>query len=129
MPSNVDFNDKTLQEIKLQNYKEQRSNVTITGGSCNLNLSSANVFNVSMNANITSFNISNVSTDSDTIVGFTVILRADGTARSVTWPTSVRWPDATSPTLTSTNNKTDIISFISDNNGANWYGFVSGKNF
>jgi|694.fasta_scaffold59308_4 hypothetical protein len=129
MPSSVDFNDKTLQEIKFKNYKEQRANVTITGGSCNLNLVNANVFNVSMNANITSLNISNVSTESDTIVGFTMILRADGTARSVTWPTSFRWPDATAPTLSSTNNKVDIVSFISDNNGANWYGFVNGKNF
>ena len=128
MRSIIDFNDKTLQEIKFRNYKEQRSNVTISSGNCNLNLSNANVFNVSMNANITSINISNTSTESDTIVGFTMILRADGTARSVTWPTSIRWPDAAAPTLTSTNNKVDIVSFVSDNNGANWYGFVSGKN-
>ena len=125
----IDFNDKIIQEIKLKNYKEQRANVAITGGSCNVNLSLANVFNVSMNANITSLNVSNVTASSDTVSGFTLILRADGTARSVTWPTSVQWPDSAAPTLTSTNNKVDIVSFISDNNGTNWYGFVSGKNF
>lgn len=128
MPSNIDFNDKTLQEIKFKNYKEQRSNVTISSGYCNVNLSNANIFNVTMNANITNVNISNTPTESDTVVGFTMILQADGTARSVTWPTSIRWPDATAPTITSTNNKVDIVSFISDNNGTNWYGFVSGKN-
>jgi hypothetical protein len=129
MTSYIDFNEKILQEIKLKNYKEQSANVTISSGHCNVSLTTANAFKVFLNSNITNLNISNVSTDGDTIVGFTLILRADGTARSVTWPPSIKWPNATAPTLTSTNNKVDIVSFISDNNGTNWYGFTGGQNY
>jgi hypothetical protein len=39
----------------------------------------------------------------------------------------VKWPGGTAPTLTTTNGKYDIFSFIYD--GTNWYGFIGGQNF
>ncbi len=59
---------------------------------------------------------------------FTLLLAQDATgARTVTWPTSVRWPGGTAPTITATAARTDVISFISD--GTYWLGFVGGQNF
>ena len=58
---------------------------------------------------------------------FVIILRQDGTgSRTVTW-TTVKWPAATAPTITSTASKQDIFSFFSD--GTSWYGTTIGQNY
>jgi len=45
----------------------------------------------------------------------------DGTgSRTVTWPASVKWPAGTAPTLTTTANKVDIITFYYD--GTTYFG-------
>ena len=65
-------------------------------------------------------------------VGFTFLLVGDGTARTMTWnigSTGISWAAGTAPTYTSTANKVDIYSFLSNNGGSNWYGFVGGQNF
>jgi hypothetical protein len=41
-------------------------------------------------------------------------------SRTVTWPASVKWPGGIAPTLTTTANQIDIISFYYD--GTNYYG-------
>jgi hypothetical protein len=58
---------------------------------------------------------------------FIIILRQDATgSRTVTWST-VNWPAATAPTITSTASKQDIFSFFSD--GTSWYGTTIGQNY
>jgi hypothetical protein len=58
---------------------------------------------------------------------FVIILRQDATgSRTVTWST-VNWPSATAPTITSTASKQDIFSFFSD--GTSWYGTTIGQNY
>jgi hypothetical protein len=58
---------------------------------------------------------------------FVIILVQDSTGgRVVTWST-VSWPAATAPTLTTTAGKKDIFSFFSD--GASWYGTTIGQNY
>jgi hypothetical protein len=44
---------------------------------------------------------------------------------AVTWPASVKWPDATAPTLTGVS----ILSFVTTDGGTTWYGFPAGKAF
>jgi hypothetical protein len=42
-----------------------------------------------------------------------LIVKQDATgSRTVTWPSSVRWPGKNGPTLTTTANKTDYVAFI-----------------
>ena len=58
---------------------------------------------------------------------FIIILSQDATgSRTVTWSTVV-WPSATAPTITTTASKKDIYSFFSD--GTNWYGTTIGQNY
>jgi hypothetical protein len=58
---------------------------------------------------------------------FLLLLKQDATgSRTVTWST-VKWPAATAPTVTSTASKQDIYSFFSD--GTNWYGTTVGQNY
>jgi len=58
---------------------------------------------------------------------FIIILSQDATgSRTVTWST-VSWPSATAPTVTSTASKKDIYSFFSD--GTSWFGTTIGQNY
>jgi hypothetical protein len=58
---------------------------------------------------------------------FIIILSQDATgSRTVTWST-VSWPGATAPTVTSTASKKDIYSFFS--NGTSWFGTTIGQNY
>jgi hypothetical protein len=59
---------------------------------------------------------------------FTLMQKQDGTgSRTVTWPSSVKWPASTSPTLTSTASKGDKLVFTAD--GTYWWGSVAGLNY
>jgi hypothetical protein len=61
-------------------------------------------------------------TFSGAVAGQSVNIRltqASGASYTVTWPT-IKWPGGTAPTMTSTNNKTDIYSIFYD--GTNYYG-------
>ena len=86
------------------NASSTRTAPTISSGTLTLDLNTATVFDVALNANITTLTISNVQSSGRTS-SFVLILTADGTARSVTWPASFLWPSGTAPTLTSTNGK------------------------
>jgi hypothetical protein len=57
---------------------------------------------------------------------FILILTQDSTPRTVTW-TTVVWPSATAPTISTGSGKKDIFSFFSD--GTNWYGATIGQNY
>ena len=60
--------------------------------------------------------------------GFTMLLKQDGTgSRTVTWPSSVKWPASTAPTITSTASKGDKFVFIGD--GTYWWGSNAGQNY
>jgi len=55
---------------------------------------------------------------------YILILKQDsGGSRTVTWPTSVKWPNGTAPTLTTTASKADVFSFVYD--GTVFYGSVT----
>lgn len=59
---------------------------------------------------------------------FILLLRQDSTgSRSVTWPTTVKWPASSAPILTSTFNKVDKFIFTAD--GTNWFGSNAGQNY
>jgi hypothetical protein len=125
----VSFGNNEVRNSLLKKYSEVTASPTISSGTLTVDLSAANVFTVSLNANITTLTISNTLATSNTSTGFTLVLTADGTARTITWPGSVKWPAGTAPTLTSTNGKIDVLSFVSYDQGSTWLGFVGGQNF
>ena len=123
----ANFQDNTVQRPKLQDYGETRTAPTISSGALTLNLENGNVFEVALNASVTTFTISNPPA-SGTAGSLTLKLTADGTARTITWGSAVKWPGGTAPTLTSTNNKVDVLVFVTMDAGTTYYGFVAGQN-
>ena len=120
--------DNELIRAKLRDYSESVSSPTITSGTLTLNLETSNIFTVSLNAAITTLTISNPPA-SGSGGSFTLIFTADGTARSVTWPTSIKWAGGTPPTITSTSGKVDSFAFFTSDGGTYWQGYVGGQNF
>lgn len=92
-----------------------------------LDLTTYTVFEVNLLQNITSISISNVPA-AGIMASFMIIFTADGTARSVTWPASFKWPNGVAPSLTSTLNKKDAFVFFSTTGGNEWEAFISGQN-
>lgn len=107
--------------------KETKTAPSITTNTLTLDCSAGNVFAVSLNANITTLTFTNVPA-SGTAYGLTLAFTADGTARTITWPASVKWPGGTAPTLTSTLNKVDTFVLNTWDGGTTWYAFVGGQN-
>jgi len=116
-----------LGVLSLKTYNETAVSATISSNTLTLDLSLGSVFYVPLNANITTITISGFAA-SGNVNSFTLMFTADGTARTVTWPSSIKWPGGTAPTLTSTNNKVDVLNFFSRDGGTTIYGFTSGQN-
>lgn len=131
MNANMGMNDKVLSRVELLDYYERYQLVALTkGGGLTIDLSLGQVVECSLSATITTVTISNIPDNGNTnAAGFTLILVADGTPRTVTWPVNFKWENGTAPTLTSTNGKADIFSFVTKDNGTNWYAFIGGQNF
>lgn len=110
-------------------YTEKVNSISIINNALTIDLINGNLFTCSLNANITTLTISNTPATSGVAIGFSLAFTADGTLRTVTWPASIKWAGGTAPTLTSTNGKIDVLSFLTTNNGTNWFGFVGGQNY
>lgn len=60
----------------------------------------------------------------------TLILTQDTTGgRTVTWPSSVKWPQDSAPTLDTTLSTVSILQFITLNGGTRWYGSFIGTRY
>ena len=107
--------------------KETKTAPSISTNTLTLDCSTGNVFAVSLNANITTLSFTNVPS-TGTAYGLTLALTADGTARTVTWGSAVKWPGGTAPTLTSTSGKVDTFVLYTHDGGTTWYAFTGGQN-
>ena len=113
----------TVTNVTLQRYRE-----TVTTGSSSttyaVDLSTANIFSVSMTGNCT-FTFTNPPV-SGVSFSFMLILKQDATgSRTATWPATVKFPNGSTPTLTTTANKTDIFNFITVDGGTTYFGALS----
>jgi hypothetical protein len=125
----ISIGGNIIDSPTLRKYNEPTSSPAISSNTLTLDLSVAQVFTVSLNSSVTTLTISNTPATSSRSIAFTLILTADGTARTITWPGSVKWASASPPTLTSTNGKIDVFSFVTTDAGTTWLGFVGGQNF
>lgn len=93
------------------------SNQTLTdGATINWDVSSGAVATVTLGGNRTFAAPTNLKVGT-----YLLHVIQDGTgSRSITWNAVFKWPAAVAPTLTTTANRRDIISFVSD--GTNLYG-------
>ncbi len=103
------------------------ASASISSNVLTLDLKTAENFTVSLNANITTLTISNPQA-TGLIQAFSILFTADGTVRTITWPAAVKWPGGTAPTMTGTNTKKDLLTFMSVDGGTTWIGFINAQN-
>ena len=103
--------------------------VSISSGTLTIDTSNTSIgfFQVTLNSNITTLNITN--TPSGVAVQFFLVTTGDGTQRTITWPSSVKWQNGISPTPSNILNKRDIYSFLSLDAGTTWLASVNGQNY
>ena len=99
-----------------------------TSTAATLALSNGNFVTATLTGNCTfTFSMTSVSSGA---YSFTLVLTNDGTGgRSILWPASVKWPNATVPTRTTTASKTDVYTFFTYDGGTTWWGNLSLYNF
>ena len=88
-------------------------------GATTINLSNGNYFTANTTGSTTWTFSGQLSTSFN---GFVLKLTNGGSATQ-TWPTGIKWPGGTAPTLTTAG--TDVLVFITDDNGATWRGIAS----
>ena len=81
----------------------------------NIDCSQGNYFIKSINDN-TTFSFSNVPSSG----AYSLTLELTHTSGTVTWPSEVKWPGDTAPSLTT--GKTHIFIFVTDDGGTRWRG-------
>lgn len=105
---------QTSPASKLDLSGNYASNITAMGA-LDVDCSTANYFTKTINGNST-FTFSNPPSSR----AYAFALELTHTSGTVTWPTTVKWPKDTAPTLTA--GKTHIFIFVTDDGGTRWRG-------
>jgi hypothetical protein len=113
--------------VNISSVTETKQTPAISANTLTLNLDSAVVFHVNLDSNITTFTLTNVP-PSPRVYSFALQLSADGTTRSVVWPTGTRWSGGSTPILTTTAGKVDTFTFLTHDGGSNWFAFTNNQN-
>lgn len=121
------FADNQVARAELIDFSETTAAPSISGGTLTADYTTATTFRVALNANITTFNATNPSPTTK-LCALLFIFTADGTPRTIVWPTGTVWPGGIAPTMTSTNAKRDLITLITTDAGTTWYGLIVGQN-
>ena len=117
-----------LNNSTIENYSETIVNVGNVGSSYTYTLGSGNYFIATLDQTSTfDFDASLAPTGS---VSFIIQLKnGTGGPFSITWPASVKWPAGITPTRTTTDGRTDIWTFITNDGGTNWIGNLNIVNY
>lgn len=103
---------------------EKSSLVTSSSGAATLDAQSATHFIHTLTEDVT-YTFSNAASVGH-VTTFTLVVEQDSTARSITWPASVKWPAGEEPILSQGASEVDI--FVLVNYGySSWYGFAAGQ--
>jgi hypothetical protein len=118
----VDGNITATRRATVGSLAEVRQTVA-AAASTTLNLSLGHVIVLTQDVNITTLAFSNVpSTGNTATVTIKRVKDNTGTARTIAWPASVKWPGGVAPTLSATANAVDIITLLTEDGGTTYYG-------
>lgn len=127
MSGQLSMADNVVSRPELKDYAETVVAHGNMGATETFDCEGGNTHTGTLDSNVT-FTLSNPPATGK-LGTITMILTADGTSRTITWPGSVVWPGGVAPTMTATNGKRDIITLITTNAGTTWFGIVVGQNF
>ena len=110
-------------------FDEAVTNVAISGSNVlDIDATAASVFTIALDANITTFNIT-LPTSARSVTLTFIFTCANNSQYTINWPANTKWAGATAPTMTSTQNASDVISLSTVSGGGSWFGFIGGQEF
>jgi trimeric autotransporter adhesin len=125
----INMQDAVLRAAELRDYAETSPAPEVSSGTLTLDLETGNVFEVILTEDVTSVVLANPPAHGRA-GSCSIILRQDATGgRSLSWPSSVKWPDGTPPPITSAADAVDIHALITRDGGETWFGFPGGQDF
>jgi fibronectin-binding autotransporter adhesin len=122
--ANVSMANNHVISPSFKAYKEQVTAITVSSGSQALDLSTTNIFNLTL-ASSTTLSFSNPPAAG---IAYTVTLhcKQDTTgSRTITFPASVKFPNNSTPVLSTQANKIDIFSLFTLDGGATYVGALA----
>ena len=123
-----------LQETTISGSVTHKEGTVATAGTTlTLDLSTGSSFEVDMSSytnHIDTLTVLN-KTDTNHNRSFLLQVTQQEDKRELLWGSinNVKWPGGTAPTLTTTNDKKDIYSFTTWDNGTTWYARIIGQNY
>ena len=118
----INFQDNELLRPLIRDYGIKTVPVTSSGGTATLNLVNGNSFTLTLSEN-TTIAISNPpAADECGQVVIKIAQASTGGPFTVTWPASVKWPNGSAPTMTTTADGEDIYILKTWDEGTTWYG-------
>ena len=122
-----DWADQELKRALLRDYAETLV-TPASAATIDLDLELGNVFNPVLDQN-TTFTFSNPPI-TGRVGSFTLFITQDGTGGfTVTLPATVDWEGGVAPAFSTAANARDVVSFMTVDAGATWFGFLGGKAF
>lgn len=111
-----------VANVELIDYSETKQTVAAAATTA-IDFEDGAVVALTHGTNITTFSITNPPASG--AAGAVTIVRVkdnSGTTRTIAWPASVKWMNATAPSLTQTANAVDVINLVTYDGGTTWYG-------
>ena len=120
----------TFTRLTVNDARIVKKAPTIAAGVLTLDLNTGNFFNVPLTANITTMTVSNPAA-TGTVSSFTLILRADGTPRTIVFPVTTTWINngGAAPTPSSTSGKCDKYTAFTYDGGTTYCFTIDAQNF
>lgn len=104
------------------------SSISSASGTQTINCSDVTYWKGTLVGNITGFNLNSIPAGGPYTLTMKLIQGGSG-GYTVTWPSNVKWPDGTPPTLTTAVGKYDMVGLVTDDGGSSWTGCIGGFNY
>ena len=125
---NQNFADKVLSRPVLKDYGETLATVTSSGGTATFNFENGNHQQITLTEN-TTIAFSNPPATGTAGGMLLYIKQHASSAKTLSWPASVKWAGSVTPTMTTTLGRTDEYMVITRDGGSTYSGSVRGQNF
>ena len=120
--------DKVASALELKDVGETAPAAGSITGSITRSFADGAVQELTLTGNVVALSISNPPASG--IAGTITFIINHGTG-PFTWahPSGIKWPGAVAPTMSSGTNDISIVSYMTRDGGATWYGFFGGADF
>lgn len=91
-----------------------------------INTTDATVQLIKVSASTTTFTFKTPNDGTDKCRQLTLMIQQGTGANKIKWPSTVRWNNGREPVLSYENGKIDVITLLTKDSGAKWFGFYNG---